>query len=58
MSRPSESNTTKTTMPATNVSSAFSSLTHPSGHTITISADYGIWDETSNKALLPQDLKR
>jgi hypothetical protein len=28
------------------------------GHTITIYADYAIWDETSGKYLTPEDLKR
>ena len=58
MSRPSISGVSQNTQPITNKAAANSNVTHPSGHTITIYADGGIWDETSNVAILPQDLKR
>lgn len=58
MSRPSENNKTQTTVATTNTAAAISNVTHPSGHSITISADYGIWDNVTDKPLLPQDLKR
>lgn len=58
MSRPALNNVTQNTQPVTNKAAANSNVTHPAGHTITIYTDGAIWDETSNVAILPQDLKR
>jgi len=58
MSRPSITNVSQNTQSITNKAAANSNVTHPSGHTITIYADGAIWDETADKAILPQDLKR
>lgn len=58
MSRPSENNNSHTSIPVTNKAAAVANVTHPQGHTITLHADYGFWDETTNKAILPQDLTR
>ena len=57
MSRPALTNITQTSV-SSNKASDFTSLVHPSGHTLTFFGDYTIWDETTGKAILPQDLKR
>ena len=58
MSRSVPSNVTLSTSTTTNKSSAVSSFTHPSGHSLTFYSDYTIWDNTADKAVLPQDLNR
>ena len=58
MSRPAITNVTQSTNTSTNKSSATSAFTHPLGHTFTVYADYTVWDETNNKAILFQDLTR
>lgn len=58
MARPSENNNSHSSIPVINKAAAISNVTHPAGHTITLHADMGFWDETSNKAILPQDLAR
>lgn len=58
MSRSVPSNITLSSTTTANKSSAASAFTHPSGHSLTFYADATIWDETSNKAILPQDLNR
>lgn len=57
MSRSIPSNVTLTSV-TSNKSSAASAFTHPAGHSLTFYADNTIWDETANKAVLPQDLTR
>lgn len=57
MSRSVPSNVTLSSV-TSNKTSALSAYTHPAGHTLTFFADATIWDESSNKAVLPQDLNR